>query len=268
MASTITSTFSDFMQELTLPFKRLASHEDPLVNGLGNDSISWHSLFPNASDEQHSTAAEATLQADWLHEPLRPLSPPSSQSSTSSPSSPMMMTHGISQEEVDPEWLTFLDEASPLVSTTETESSLSAMDEESPTNPSSLNKGLRNWTEDYLKTSALNPTGHNSLTLTGSIGSLGISGGFKRNLNGGHQPKMLRFHTKASSRKSAGSGSSAKRKKGSSSTTVNEKVTTSTTTTTTTTQNSSSENKLKKLEARTEPSPPSLQHPEVMKHDT
>ncbi|KAG0246648.1 hypothetical protein B0O80DRAFT_434208 [Mortierella sp. GBAus27b] len=197
MANVLSSAFTDFLQDLASPFKR--TNGDPLVNGIsGNDSSSWLSLFPGTSDEQSTSVGAG--QVGRLDESARPLSPPLSQSSSSS--SPIMNLGPI-QDEEDPEWLSFLDEASPLVST-EIESA------DPPTGPSFLDKGLRGWAEEYLKSSAMAPTGYSSVTKTGSMSAPATTGGFIRGLSAG-QKHASKPHTAASPVKSASSASLRKK---------------------------------------------------------
>ncbi|KAK3813180.1 MAG: hypothetical protein J3Q66DRAFT_347581, partial [Benniella sp.] len=185
-----TSTFADFIQELALPFKQFASKGDPLVNGLsGNDPSSWHSLFPGSNDEQ-------------LHESTQLLSPSSSKSSSSG--SPQIAPEAIQEDEIYSEWLAFLDEAS--LANTETETDVESPIDRTPTSssvmigevstdppksPGFLDRGLRNWAEEYLKSSAMSPTGHGSLIKTGSMSALGSAGGMVRTLNGGQKTSKL-----------------------------------------------------------------------------
>ncbi|KAF9364000.1 hypothetical protein BGX34_002805 [Mortierella sp. NVP85] len=228
-----TSTFADFIQELALPFKQFASKGDPLVNGLsGNDPSSWHSLFPGSSDEQ-------------LHESTQLLSPSSSKSSSSG--SPRIAPEAIQEDEMYSEWLAFLDEAS--LGNTETGTDVESPIERTPTSssmmigeastdppksPGFLDRGLRSWAEEYLKSSAMSPTGHGSLIKTGSMSALGSTGGMVRTLNGGQKTSKLGV---ASPRKKT-------HKKGSSSTM-----------TTKSSQESSSEDKSKQSGTHIKPQP-------------
>jgi len=225
-----TSTFADFIQELALPFKQFASKGDPLVNGLsGNDPSSWRSLFPGSSDEQ-------------FHESTQLLSPKSSSSG-----SPRIAPEAIQEDETYSEWLAFLDEAS--LANTETETDVESPIERTPTSssvmigeastdppksPGFLDRGLRSWAEEYLKSSAMSPTGHGSPIKTGSMSALGGAGGMIRTLNGGQKASKLGV---TSPRKKT-------HKKGSSSTM-----------TTKSSQESSSEDKSKQSEAHIKPQP-------------
>lgn len=191
-----------------LPFTHVATiHDDPLING--NDSsfsFAWPSLFPKMAVSTQSIARESNtssgaprvdiaIQTDSTSPPLSP--PMSGASTESSP-----MTHiGQTQEELDPDWLTFLEENSPLFpAVTESSSGESlefsspltfataaAADTPAPTSsigqkpepvtPPVREKGAWNWAEDFLKQGAMAPTGHRSFPTAGSFGSFSSRGG-------------------------------------------------------------------------------------------
>ncbi|KAF8947884.1 hypothetical protein BGZ47_007417 [Haplosporangium gracile] len=192
------------------PFAHVAAtHDDPLING--NDSsfsFAWPSLFPKATVSTQSIAREnntpsAAPRVDIAiqTDPTSPLSPAMSGASTSTESSPM--THlGLTQEELDPDWLTFLEENSPLFPAVTDSSSgessnltssstftVAAADGPSttptpsfgqksePVTPPVQEKGAWNWAEDFLKQGAMAPTGHRSFPTAGSFGSFSSRGG-------------------------------------------------------------------------------------------
>ncbi|KAG0290737.1 hypothetical protein BGZ96_005809 [Linnemannia gamsii] len=190
-----------------LPFTHVVTmHDDPLING--NDSsfsFSWPSLFPKVAVSTQSISRESStssaaprvdiaIQTDSTSPPLSP--PMSGASTESSP-----MTHlGQTHEELDPDWLTFLEENSPLFPAV-TESSSGESPElsspstfataaaDTPTFTSSIGqkpepvtppvreKGAWNWAEDFLKQGAMAPTGHRSFPTAGSFGSFSSRGG-------------------------------------------------------------------------------------------
>ncbi|KAF9297188.1 hypothetical protein BGZ88_010830 [Linnemannia elongata] len=192
------------------PFVHVATtHDDPLING--NDSgfsLTWPSLFPKVaisaqsiSRESINTSSAPRVDIAIQTDPTSPLSPPMSGASTSTESSPM--THlGLTQEELDPDWLTFLEENSPLFPAVTDSSSgespeLSSLSTfataaDAPTTPTSTSsfgqkpepvtppvreKGAWNWAEDFLKQGAMAPTGHRSFPTAGSFGSFSSRGG-------------------------------------------------------------------------------------------
>ncbi|KAF9147989.1 hypothetical protein BG015_010305 [Linnemannia schmuckeri] len=192
------------------PFAHVAAtHDDPLING--NDSsfsFAWPSLFPKVAvstqsiaQENNTPSAAPRVDIAIQTDPTSPLSPALSGASTSTESSPM--THlGLTQEELDPDWLTFLEENSPLFPAV-TESSTGQSPELSssstfaaaaadgsnttptpsfgqksePVTPPVREKGAWNWAEDFLKQGAMAPTGHRSFPTAGSFGSFSSRGG-------------------------------------------------------------------------------------------
>lgn len=221
------------------PFAHVATtHDDPLING--NDSgfsLSWPSLFPKVavstqsiSRESNNTSSAPRVDIAIQTDPTSPLSPPMSGVSTSTESSPM--THlGLTQEELDPDWLTFLEENSPLFpAVTESSSGESlelsspstfATAADAPTTPTSSSsfgqkpepvtppmreKGAWNWAEDFLKQGAMAPTGHRSFPTAGSFGSFSSRGGSSAAGGSGGMIRTLR----GSSGIGGGSGGAAR----------------------------------------------------------
>ncbi|KAF9130457.1 hypothetical protein BGW39_003045 [Mortierella sp. 14UC] len=190
------------------PFAHVATtHDDPLING--NDSsfsLAWPSLFPKVAISTQSIARESnnnTSSAPRVDIAIQtdPLSPPLS--GTSVESSPMTH-HDLTQEELDPDWLTFLEENSPLFpgatesstgespelsspstfttdnaapSSAATTPTAAASRKTGPATPPVREKGAWNWAEDFLKQGAMAPTGHRSFPTAGSFGAFGSGGG-------------------------------------------------------------------------------------------
>ncbi|KAF9904973.1 hypothetical protein EC991_002155 [Linnemannia zychae] len=204
------------------PFAHVTmTHDDPLING--NDSSfssTWPSLFPKVAISTQSIARESnnTSSAPRVDIAIQtdPISPPLS--GTSAESSPMTH-HDLTQEELNPDWLTFLEENSPLFpdaaesstgespelsspstfidntarSPTATTPTASASRKTDPVTPPVREKGAWNWAEDFLKQGAMAPTGHRSFPTAGSFGTFssgsgigggGGSGGMIRTLRG------------------------------------------------------------------------------------
>ncbi|KAF9080202.1 hypothetical protein BGX23_002509 [Mortierella sp. AD031] len=223
------------------PFSHAATiHDDPLING--NDSTfswNWPSLFPKVSvtDSTRSIARETNTGAGGAAAPRvdiaiqtdsspmteashNPLSPSLSGSAYSADSSPM--THlGLTQEELDPDWLTFLEENSPLFPAVSESSSSESPEPSSPSTfttadantatppttttttpmverkaesvtPPVRKKGTWNWAEDFLKQGAMAPTGHRTFPTAGSLGTLGGSRGGGGGGGGGGMIRTLR----------------------------------------------------------------------------
>ncbi|KAG0054188.1 hypothetical protein BGZ83_011798 [Gryganskiella cystojenkinii] len=97
-------------QNNTSPFGYRAHHNDPLING-NDDPSPWPSLFPTSADETLSETAMMTVP------PTFPLSPSTTSGLLTSNHSPLSPMGGIHQEELDPDWNSYLDEASPLFET-------------------------------------------------------------------------------------------------------------------------------------------------------
>ncbi|KAG0275556.1 hypothetical protein BGZ95_008648 [Linnemannia exigua] len=189
------------------PFAHVATtHDDPLINGNDSSFLSnWPSLFPKIAIGTQSIAREGnnTSAAPRVDIAIQtdPLSPPLS--GTSTESSPATTHVDLTQEELNPDWLTFLEETSPLFPAV-TESSGESPEHSSPstfttdsvsppssstTTPTTASrkaesvappvreKGAWNWAEDFLKQGAMAPTGHRSFPTAGSFGSFSSGGG-------------------------------------------------------------------------------------------
>ncbi|KAF9915295.1 hypothetical protein BX616_006483 [Lobosporangium transversale] len=231
-ASTITNSFTDMIHDLASPFLRHASHNDPLING-NDDSTSWPSLFPNSAEDGSShgsfdnpNLAKISTQIcqpfDTKVSSAQQVSGPSITPSPfleniSADSSPTLMAQlDLSQEELDPEWLSFLDDSSPILGDMDSELSkgLSSENENTPLSPmkaqsqtpvspksSSSLEAVGNWANNFLKSNAMAPTGHRGYPSAGTMGSLGSAGGLVRAFQGSSSfQQRSNFHTKASSR--------------------------------------------------------------------
>ncbi|KAG0370935.1 hypothetical protein BC939DRAFT_446935 [Gamsiella multidivaricata] len=228
MAASITDSFTGIFHDLASPFTRLISQEDTGVGG--NNPSTWSSLFPKSSEDGYSSNDSAprvdmATQTDLPYGPEQLSSSPSSGISAQSPS----LAHvGLVQDDMDSEWLAFLDEASPLVSgvngrtNVSTEKNSAAASEATsrltdqaaftpqPKSSNLQDKGLRNWAGDYFTSAAMAPTGHRGLSASGPISSLGggSGGSLIRTLQGNHQQRS-NYHTKTSpARGTFASGSS------------------------------------------------------------
>ncbi|KAK3848639.1 MAG: hypothetical protein J3R72DRAFT_429428 [Linnemannia gamsii] len=190
------------------PFAHISTtHDDPLINGNDSSFLSnWPSLFPKVAIGTQSIAREGnnTSSAPRVDIAIQtdPLSPPLS--GTSAESSPMTTHVDLTQEELDPDWLTFLEEnptlfpaltesstgespelSSPSTFTTDngappsstTTTPTTAGRKAEPVAPPVREKGAWNWAEDFLKQGAMAPTGHRSFPTAGSFGSFSSGGG-------------------------------------------------------------------------------------------
>ncbi|KAG0361149.1 hypothetical protein BC939DRAFT_445489 [Gamsiella multidivaricata] len=213
--------YSNLMQDLSSPFGYLSS-------STGSTSISmptaWPSLFP--SDDQNGVLnsstttvtavpqyqpkpapqrSEIATQTDGPYEP--PLSPMSAQASSagSQQSSPFSALGLTSEEQLDPDWLNFLDEASPLFNEVDMPSP-PASDNEFMANrfmtdpvPSAKttqrDRTMWNWAEDLLKPKPMTPTGNRGFPMSTPTmtsipnGTMGNSGGLIKTLQGTNQTK-------------------------------------------------------------------------------
>ncbi|KAF9930407.1 hypothetical protein FBU30_000538 [Linnemannia zychae] len=237
------------------PFSNAAlTHDDPLINGSDwSLSSAWPSLFPkvpiatqlisreNTTSLENAPRIDIAIQTDPT--------PPTATKSGSSPISPPLSgvsvesspnTHlGLNQEELNPDWLTFLEENSPLFPaaiesfaeeplnssssnfTTDNippspSSATSPGRKAEPVTPPGQDKGAWNWAADFLKQGAMAPTGHRTFPTAGSFGSFnsrggnnsggmvrtlrGSTGGLGSHNSGGRYQQRSGYHTQASSR--------------------------------------------------------------------
>ncbi|KAG0049783.1 hypothetical protein BGZ83_005402 [Gryganskiella cystojenkinii] len=240
-ASTATGTnnaYTELLQELASPFDYLATD----VN-MSNSPAAWPSLFATATTSNNNnintaSAAAATVKDQGLNAvetlavasvpgpaPQRmeiatqtdgPYSPISGTSSTrgSTHGSPSLASSlGLSDEELDPDWLNFLDEASPLFTDIDMPSPPPSGDEgpaslpSSPSKSSSRDRSMWNWAEELLKPGVKTPTGtrggfptsqsgYPSMTNVPSGGQIG-GGGLVRTLQGTNQQRSVKSSTNA-----------------------------------------------------------------------
>ncbi|KAF9413486.1 hypothetical protein BGZ76_005021 [Entomortierella beljakovae] len=169
------------MMELNTPFGYLSTNGD---SGLGNTPTAWPSLFPASLDDQslslnsikNSVAttsnpqrSDIAIQTDGLYEP--PLSPISAKTTLGSHGSPLSSTSAM-DEELDPDWLSFLDEASEVFNEISMPSPTSSGDER--VSESTLDsKATQNdrpkwsWAEQLLKPNPTSPTSGYSFPIPG-----------------------------------------------------------------------------------------------------
>ncbi|CAO3564794.1 unnamed protein product [Mortierella alpina] len=209
-ASAAVDPYTALIQELTSPFEYHSTGPESLVNRV---STAWPSLFPAPVETQGTLmeSAPATTTTTALPQRIEiatqtdgpyvpPLSPMSAKSTSngSQHGSPQSL-FGLSDEELDPDWLSFLDEASPLFNEVDMPSPPPSGDDSSPTSSPNVksthrDKTMWSWAEELLKPGAQTPTGHRGLPsaapgMTGMPGSLG-SGGLIRTLQGTGQQKV------------------------------------------------------------------------------
>ncbi|KAF9918943.1 hypothetical protein BX616_003978 [Lobosporangium transversale] len=203
------ATYNSLLKELSSPFEYISKSGDSTVS---NVPTAWPSLFPNTLSEPDAPLVKATpqpitqrseigTQTDGLYQP--PLTPLSTETPTSFNGSPLSAL-GLSEEGLDPDWLSFLDEASPLFNDIETpQPSLS--DIEMKTSSQNVNRNPNrtqydrtfwNWAEQLLKPGAMTPTvSRNGFpgtapTMTNVIPNGSINnGGLVRTLHGSNQQK-------------------------------------------------------------------------------
>ncbi|KAF9107473.1 hypothetical protein BGX27_008722 [Mortierella sp. AM989] len=225
-ASTITNTFTEIISDLASPFVRFTSHKDPFISG--DNPSSWPSLFPNTQEEMYTldeaSRERISMSASTGDTQSQSLSASSTRNLTQN--SPLLMHLGFAQE-LDPEWLTFLDDSSPMVCNTDNEPGDGSLapdlprpltlfnqaDEPHPTattatttlptSPPLRDGGfLGSWAKGVLQSNALSPTGHPSIGTRGSLGSGGSSpGSLIRSLQGGSYQKRSGYHTKTSTQR-------------------------------------------------------------------
>ncbi|KAF9286226.1 hypothetical protein BGZ68_003118 [Mortierella alpina] len=209
-ASTTSNPFIEFLQDLRTPFTYFSSHSDPLISG--SNSSPWPSLFPKSSETTPTADAspqrvEKTTQTEVFDEATLAATVsdiPEDIAATPSKFSTL-------KEEQDPEWLAFLDEASPLFSAeTDVGDPLMTMDYAVSTEPHETpssklgtkqdEDGLWNWTESVFKPQTTVLRGHSGFVAGGAFGSMGSlgAGGMVRSLRGNYQQRSG-YHTKSAS---------------------------------------------------------------------
>ncbi|CAO3574899.1 unnamed protein product [Mortierella alpina] len=210
-ASTTSNPFIEFLQDLRTPFTYFSSHSDPLISGA--HSSPWPSLFPSSADsasiaETSPQRVEKTTQTEALDEDSSAAAGRNvTKDVTAAP-----FKFSTPKEEQDPEWLAFLDEASPLFSTESGVGDSSMMDFAVPAEPyvaqsskigtKQDDMGLWNWAEGVFKPQTTVLRGHSGFTVVGggggAFGSMGSSGagGMIRSLRGDYHQRSG-YHTRA-----------------------------------------------------------------------
>ncbi|KAF9899025.1 hypothetical protein EC991_009781 [Linnemannia zychae] len=205
-------TYGGLVQALSTPFGYLSS-SDAFTTGTA--PTAWPSLFPTFVEENSMTMevasssnsipqrSEMATQTEGSY--VAPLSPestfsaaPGSQRGTPSPLSTAL---GLTDDELDPDWLSFLDEASPLFNEVDMPSPPSSGDErayQQTTVPKSTEQRARS---TWGWGSAVPPAGHRGLpsapTMAGTpVGSIG-GGGLVRTLQGVGQQRTVKTPSRA-----------------------------------------------------------------------
>lgn len=201
--------YGNLVQALASPFGYLST-SDPFT---ASAPTAWPSLFPTfvedssmAMDVTTSTVTASTPQRSEMATQTEgpfvvPLSPESTVSATHGSQrgtpSPLSTALGLSDEELDPDWLSFLDEASPLFNEADMPSPPPSGDEGNPypqtTPPRSTEQRARS---TWGWGSAVPPAGHRGLPSPSSMtgipgGSIG-GGGLVRTLQGVGQQKTAK----------------------------------------------------------------------------
>ncbi|KAI8595731.1 hypothetical protein EDD21DRAFT_420351 [Dissophora ornata] len=214
MSNVSTSVASDpydsLLQELASPFGYISVSGD---SALSNAPTAWPSLFPAAVDDQvmnmNSTGTTVALAPQPISERVEiatqtdgpyetPLSPISTKTSSggSLQGSPYSALGLSSEEELDPDWLSFLDEASPLFNEVDMPSPPPSGDESTFTpiadvKPTTRDRGMWSWAEDLLKPTPNSNYGFPSAgpTMSGMPNGSISNGGLIRTLQGTSQQK-------------------------------------------------------------------------------
>ncbi|KAG0300291.1 hypothetical protein BGZ98_009302 [Dissophora globulifera] len=206
-ASAVVDPYDSLLQELSSPFGYISSPSDPAQN---NAPTAWPSLFPSADEPVGIAMNTAGPTVKALPQPISQRSEMATQTdgpyvSSPSPSSTKMSStesqygsqnmspHSVlessAEEELDPDWLNFLDEASPL---------FEEVDMPSPplsdVEPTPQDRNMWRWAEDLLKPAPMTPGSNHGFPTSGSGmngmlgGSLG-NGGLITTLQGSGQQK-------------------------------------------------------------------------------
>ncbi|KAF8935828.1 hypothetical protein BGZ52_002747 [Haplosporangium bisporale] len=168
----------------------------------------WPSLFPEPTSAPQRT--EIATQTDG------PYSPATSPAPKPITAAAIQSTLGLTDEELDPDWLNFLDEASPLFTDAELPPSPPHSGDEDmapPRTEQSSNQRAtpKNWADQLLKPDiSTPPSGHRGFPSSGALGGVGQlgSGGLIRTLQGTNQQK----YNKPSSTKSPSEGATSSEK--------------------------------------------------------
>ncbi|KAK3841612.1 MAG: hypothetical protein J3R72DRAFT_445182 [Linnemannia gamsii] len=234
----IVDAFGNLVQILSVPFGYLSSGD---TFAPGTAPTAWPSLFPTfledtsmAVDITTSTVSTSTPQksemATQTEGPyVAPLSPESTASATHGSQrgtpSPLSTALGLTDDELDPDWLSFLDEASPLFNEVDMPSPPPSGDEGASYTQTTAPKSTEPRTRStWGWGSAVPPAGHRGLpsssTMTGIPGGSIGGGGLVRTLQGVGQQKS----TKPSSKAPVPTGASASGNETQSETTMESKV--------------------------------------------
>ncbi|KAF9127562.1 hypothetical protein BGW39_005793 [Mortierella sp. 14UC] len=215
-ASPITvGDYGGLVQVLSAPFGYLSSGD---AFTAGTAPTAWPSLFPTfvedtsmAMDIASSTVSTSTPQrsemATQTEGPyVTPLSPESTASATHGSQrgtpSPLSTALGLTDDELDPDWLSFLDEASPLFNEVDMPSPPPSGDEGASHPQTTAPKSTEQRTRStWGWGSAVPPAGHRGLpsapTMTGIPGGSIGGGGLVRTLQGVGQQRMGKTSSKA-----------------------------------------------------------------------
>ncbi|KAF9421772.1 hypothetical protein BGZ94_008759, partial [Podila epigama] len=175
-------------QDLSSPFAYMNASSE---QGTVKSPSPWPSLFPQepsarVQPQSQPQRTEIATQTDGIYSPAT--------SSVSGRITSLQETLGLSDDELDPDWLSFLDEAAPLLNEAEgLPSPPHSVDDDisssatSPRSPAQREKNAWNWTDQLIKPNVTtSPTGHRTFSLPsapmGNVGQIG-SGGLIRTLN-------------------------------------------------------------------------------------
>ncbi|KAF9541551.1 hypothetical protein EC957_002987 [Mortierella hygrophila] len=205
----IVDAYGNLVQALASPFSYLSASDSFTASA----PTAWPSLFPTfvedssmAMDVTTSTVTASTPQrsemATQTEGPyVAPLSPQSAASATHGSQrgtpSPLSTALGLSDEEIDPDWLSFLDEASPLFDEADMPSPPPSGDEGNPYPQAAAPRSTEQRTRStWGWGSAVPPAGHRGLPSTSSMtgipgGSIG-GGGLVRTLQGVGQQRTAK----------------------------------------------------------------------------
>ncbi|KAF9436211.1 hypothetical protein BGZ76_004564 [Entomortierella beljakovae] len=178
-----------------------------------DDSSLWPSLFPTSQEEVQMQTESGFHDPTLLPLHTQPASPTSSNSILSSP---LLMHFGLNQE---PEWLSYLDDSSPLISNTNNDNAIDSsgpqssqfdipsnlthdLSESTPTEPE-RETGISAWAKSTFHANAVNPTGHGVFAPFRTSSSPFSTGSSLSPLRGstGDLVKSAGYHTKSSARK-------------------------------------------------------------------
>ncbi|KAG0341533.1 hypothetical protein BG004_006004 [Podila humilis] len=205
--SATSDTYTVLAQEFSAPFSYISANGVDST-GAGNIPTAWPSLFPPVPESVKAAPPQRTEMATQTDGPYSPAVSPMAGKITATT---IQATLGLKDDELDPDWLNFLDEASPLFDAELPMSPPHSGDEEMPlprvSQPSSTSKN--NWRGDqtFKPDLASPPTGHrgfpSSSGALGGVGQLG-SGGLIRTLQGTSQQRVKKPNNSKSSTISTG----------------------------------------------------------------